>query len=179
MKSQQFSIYSPMISAQDDACGRTYHLHRAKPRGVFPKGRIWLVANQENAADNVYAEGGPGSDGFGGATLRFKLVDGTVVSLKGPWKTGAGALFADTGHDVRDKYLTRGIVAFERAIGKFGGADTFTEIVHYDDGPVLGTFDRVRQIALQAANDAGREVYFSFVSHGGGHAGSCKPGEAP
>lgn len=176
----EFTIHGPMISGQDDIQGRKYRLLIAKPCGYFPKGRRWLVADQESAAENIYAEGGPGSDGFGGATLTFDLVDGGTLSLKGPWKAGADGLFKATGFDCRATYFSRGIVAFERETGKrYTDPDIFRDIIHYDEAPVLGTFDRIQDIAQAAANETGRKVWHSSISKGGGHAGWAEPKPAP
>ena len=164
MEKIEFSIYQPMISGQGEAVSRKYHLFVGKSK------RRWLVADQPNAADNIYVEGKKGSDGFGGATLKFELVDGTVLSLTGPWKTGADGLLADTGHDVTDRYLTRGIVAFTRESQPYPKPDIFSDIVHHDTGHVLGQFDRIDHIAQAAANESGRKVWFSTISGGGGHA---------
>ncbi len=167
----EFSIHQPMISGQDDALERTYNLHTEKPSREFPNGRRWLVAAQESAADNIYVEGVKGSDGFGGATLTFDLTDGTKVSLTGPWKTGAEGLFKATGIDVRNSYVTFGIVAFEKEHGKWPGPDFYRDVIHLDGSPTLGAHSRIRDIAQAAANRSRRRVYHASVSKGGGHAG--------
>lgn len=172
---REFSIHQPMISGQGDAQERRYRLHREKPSREFPDGRIWLVAKQDNAADNIYVEGAQGSDGFGGATLTFDIEDDAPVHLKGPWKTGADALFKATGVDVRGTYLTRGIVAMQKEHGKWPGPDTFRDVLHFDQGAVLGSFDRIRGIAQAAANARRRRVYHASISKGGGHSGWCDP----
>ena len=79
----RFNIYQSMISGQGDAQSHVYRLLHGK------SGRRWLVAVQPNEADNIYVEGRAGSDGFGGATLKFELENGETVALTGPWKTGA------------------------------------------------------------------------------------------
>jgi len=45
-----------MICASADAEDRRYHKHVGK------SGKIWLVADQEDCAGNVYVEGGPNSE---------------------------------------------------------------------------------------------------------------------
>ena len=169
MDSIEFSIHGPMTCVQSEATKRKYHMFVGK------SGRRWLVADQDNAADDIYVEGGKNSQGFGGAVLTFTLVDGSCLRLKGPWKTGAGGLFTDTGHDVRTKYLTQGIVAFEKVYGKIYGPDTYSSIVHFDESPVLGEFGRTDKLAQQTATLTGRKVWFAMRSKGGGCAHFKRP----
>jgi hypothetical protein len=63
-------------------------------------GKRWFIAIQPNEGDNVYCEGGPGSDGFGGREIAFTLDSGEVVKVIGPWHSNSGALLADTGYDL-------------------------------------------------------------------------------
>ncbi len=165
-----FSIYQPMICASGDAEGRVYKLLQGK------SGKRWVVAVQENAADNVYQDGGPGSDGMAGRTLTFQLEDGSSVDFIGPWKTTAGALFADTGHDVRGTTLVQGILAFsmERA-KKWEAPDIYRDVIHYDETAVVVAYGSHKDIAQAKANETGREVFFAYVSKGGGAAGAAKP----
>jgi len=89
---------------------------------IGKSGRIWLVAIQDNPADNIYvsaasAENQPGYKGFrgfAGRTLTFELEDGDILELQGPWATNSDALFKDTGYDIRDKYLTFGVIGLSR-----------------------------------------------------------------
>ena len=94
----------PMICGSAVAEQNVYWLHVGK------NGHRWLVADRPDCGSYVYVEGGPDSDGFGGRTLRFELVTGEVLELKGPWHSNSEALFAATGVDVRDKHLTFGVV---------------------------------------------------------------------
>lgn len=165
----EFSIHQPMISGVGDLEGRKYHLFIGK------NGRRWVVADQEAAAENIYADGGPGSRGMAGRTVAFDLVDGRTVEFTGPWKAGAEGLFKETGHDVRDRYFTQGVVAYGRVNGKWPGPDTYTEVLHYDQQAVLGTYDRVRDIAKLAANESGRPVFYAMISKGGGGAAREMP----
>jgi hypothetical protein len=170
-----FRINGPMISAQgdavEDASGkeRLYCVHM----GTEPKTkrkRRWLVADQPNAADNVYVEGGHGSQGFGGATLTFKLMDGTYLSLKGPWKGNAEQMYLETGVDVRNTYTTFGIIALRRETGKGFDDDSFYDILHLDAVPKLGIYDRIEDLATTMCMDLKTKVWYSMRSLGGGHA---------
>jgi len=165
-----FSIYAPMKSAQAEAQALRYEMFLGK------SGRRWLVAVQPNRADNIYVEGKSGSDGFGGATLTFPLQDGEQIALTGPWKASARSLFADTGLDIRDKFLTIGIVARERESRGYLQACTYRGVLHRDTDWVLGLFDRVDRIAQWWADALGRPVYYGMLSQGGGCHGKIEPG---
>lgn len=169
----EFSIYQPMHSASGEAAQYRYRLATGKD------GRRWVYADAPNAADQVWVDGGPRSEGSGGRTLTFELADGGAVALQGPWKTSADGLFTATGVDIRDRYTTRGIVALERERGRVYGPDIYREIIHYDEGPLVGTFDRVRDIARAAANVHGVRVSVGVISQGGGFGGWADPGEQP
>ena len=101
----------PIICGSAEAESRKYYKYVGK------SGKIWLVADQEDAAANIYAEGGPNSDGFGGRTLTFQLVNGSEIKLKGPWHTNAQALFEETGIDVRDRHYTFVVISRRRESG--------------------------------------------------------------
>lgn len=169
-----FSIYGPMRSGQGELEARTY-------KKIEGKRGIWYVAVQENCGDNVYfADKHPAPNayfqGFGGATLTFKLEDGTEDHVKGPWHSNSGSLFEDTGYDVRDKYLTRGIIAKNREFSKDSrGGDIYTDVLHYDEAPVLGAFERIDKMAQQFANDLKCEIYYAMKSDGGGSSGTKQP----
>ena len=168
----EFSIYQPMISSQADLQGRKYHLFTGK------SGRRWLVADQKAAAENVYVEGKKGSDGFGGATLTFELVTGGELKLTGPWKVGADGLFEDTGHDVRDTHYTRGIIALRKEYQKWGSPALFYDVLHYDEEPVFGSYDRIKNMAKAFANELGVKVFTAMIAKGGGSSGWEEPATA-
>lgn len=112
---------------------------------------VWLISTQENAADNVYFHNpkDKSSDGFGGATLKFTLEDGSIYAAKGPWKTFE-RLLSDTGIDLRDKFLTRVVVGtkieFDYSRNKYYGQCVIRGVVYIEDAPVLGKFDRYRDV---------------------------------
>lgn len=162
---EQFTIHGPMISASGDAAERKYRLYTGNA------GRRWVVADQEDAAENIYADGGPGSRGMAGRTLTFDLVDGGSVDFIGPWKSGPDGLFKETGVDVRNTHHTKGVVAFDIKHGKeWCSPSDYIDVQHFDEQPVIGAYDRVRQIAQEIANKSGRPVHYAFVSKGGGSA---------
>jgi len=166
----QFTIHQPMYSGQADAQNHRYHLHIGK------SGRRWLVADQDNAGDNVYVEGAKGSDGFGGATLGFPLVDGSTLKLTGPWKCNSQDLFVDTGVDVRDRHYTRGIIARHRINGlSWYAPDFYVSVLHLDETPVVGRFDRIPEACQSLANEIGGRLFYGVISKGGASAGSRDP----
>lgn len=166
----EFTIHGPMISASGDAAERKFHLYTTKA------GKRWVVADQPNAGENIYVDGGKGSEGMAGRTLTFALASGETVDFIGPWKAGANALFAATGVDVRDTIYTRGVAAFGIEHNKvFGRPHTYLDVQHYDETPVLGSYERVERIAQRISDESGRIVYFAYSSKGGGSAFRCKP----
>lgn len=158
----------PMICGSSEAESRRYHKHTGK------SGKVWLVADQEDAAANVYVEGGPGSDGFGGRTLTFPLVDGTEIKLKGPWHANSDALLADTGIDVRDRSRTFVVISRDRKSGK-NYESIMVDVLYRDDQPQIGSFHRGDEIARQWARELGVPVLCYSQSSGGSSCGQIKP----
>lgn len=162
----------PMISGRADAEARRFK----KIPCTNGRGGVWLVALQPNEADNVYFHDprDTKSDGFGGATLRFTLEDGTVYEAKGPWKGHAGSLLRDTGYDCRDKHLT--FVAIGRAQrfeknprSYMGSTRILSDLAHRDpDGGAIGDFYRYKQILAKLPNG---EYFYYSESAGGSSAG--------
>lgn len=158
----------PMRSGQGEAQSRRYYLYTGK------SGKRWLVADQDNAAANVYVEGGPNSDGFGGATLTFPLVDGSEIKLKGPWHGNSDALFEDTGIDVRDRHYTFVVVSRRRESGEHYEL-IHADVLYKDDTPQLGNFHRGDLIAREWAQKLNEIVYLYSASEGGSSSGQVKP----
>ena len=152
-----------MISGQGEAAVRTYKEYFGK------SGRIWLVAVQDNPADNIYVEGGPNSDGFGGATLTFKLEDGREVRLKGPWHSNSNALFEDTGMDIRNQHETEGAIGTDREY--IENRLIIKNCLYVDKGAVVGEFDRLGKLAQAFADDMRIPVVCYSASRGGSSCG--------
>lgn len=159
----------PMISASGEAQERVYKRIDC-PRGV------WLVAQQPNEGDNVYFHNPKDtrSEGFGGATLRFPLVDGSVYEAKGPWKANADKLFKDTGYDAREKHQTfvvigRAVEFREKPLRWMGSSRVIKDIVHRDpDGGQIGNFCRFKQLLADLPDG---DYHFYSESAGGSIAG--------
>jgi hypothetical protein len=155
----------PMRSGQGEAQSRRYHKYVSK------SGKVWLVADQPNAGANVYVEGGPNSDGFGGATLTFPLVDGSEIKLKGPWHTNAGALYSDTGVDVRNQHYTFVVVSRRRESGEHYEM-IMADVLYKDEASVLGSFDRGKGIARKLLSEMALDsVALYSESEGGSSCG--------
>lgn len=58
-------------------------------------GDTWFVRNGKDAVNGIYVTGNEA--GFEGALLTFLLMDGSQLSVKGPWHANAMDLFEDTG----------------------------------------------------------------------------------
>jgi len=148
-----------MISGMAEAESRKY-IPLVCDRG------LWLVADQPNMGDNVYfCSFDPRSDGFGGAVLRFNLVDGGHIDLPGPWHGNTDSLFYDTGIDIRDTHLTFVVVAKDR--DHEDGQTIFKDVLYMDEKPTIGYFDRGEAIAKEWANKLGEPVMYYSESQGG------------
>ena len=136
-----------MFSGQAEAVARLYNKYVGK------SGNTWLVAQQEQAAEEVYVTNNPansGGEGFGGATLSMPLVEGGVFLLRGGWHTNADSLFKDTGVDVRNTHRTFVVLSKERDSTNDGSWRTVMRgIVYKDSEPVLGSFDRYKELIKQ------------------------------
>lgn len=147
---------------------------------IGKSGSVWLVKHGKFAADNVYVSGGPGSQGFGGATLEFKLSDGTVEKLVGPWHCNASDLFKDTGVDIRNTHSSRVVIAKNVEYDRDSYyTKIFTDVIVVEQEFQEGSFDRaeMRELAQKHANELGQKVYF-FKETGGGAMGEWIKPEA-
>ena len=166
----------PMICASAEAEQRKYRKINGK------HGSIWLVAVQDNPASNIYYWSPGKSDGFAGRTLRFELEDGSHLDLQGPWHSNAEDLFTTTGVDVRDKYLTFGIIAksSEHKTIKNPGylnsyVTVFKDVLYQDKDWTVGYFDRIEDMAQNMANELGKKVVFYSQSQCGSTQSSKYP----
>lgn len=157
-----------MICASAEAESKKYHMYVGK------SGRRWLVADVPNAGEHVYVEGGPNSRGFAGREISFELVDGTILVLKGPWKTTEG-LFKDTGIDVSDKFSTFCVIAKSRRY--VNGRLVMVDVLYKDDEPKLGFYGRpeIREMAKRFATELGHSVQYHYDTRGGGCTAPVDP----
>lgn len=152
-----------MVSAQGEQHDvKLYHNTRSD------RGTSWYwAADRDNAADYIYCrhEGNYHSNGFGGATMRFPL-EGGSVEVQGPWHSNAEALFAETGVDLRDKHHTRGVLGLCYAQTFYSAID----VIYFDEDWVLGSYNRVDDLARELANKYNVPIYGWMAGQGGGHS---------
>lgn len=137
----------PMICGSHEAQIRTY-------RRVDCSRGVWLISTSDpNSADHLYFHDPKdrNSQGFAGRTIVFKLDDGSEYHAKGPWKTGHGELFKDTGIDLSDKYHSRVVISKGVRYDKnpkswMGGTTVLTDVVHQESGFTVGSWDRWQEV---------------------------------
>jgi hypothetical protein len=113
--------------------------------------------------------GKPYSEGYAGRVMSFPTKDG-AIEIQGPWHSNSDALYEAVGVDIRDKHLTFGCVALER------DGDTYQDIIYIDPKEgIVGTFERVDEIAQKLADELDRVLYVYSRSHGGSHSGPVYP----
>ncbi len=154
-----------MISGQGEAMSRAFKVATNK------SGRRWLYNDDlRDAGAFVYVEGDPNSDGFGGATIPFKLVDGTTLPLKGPWHSNTEALFADCGIDLRNRHVTWGCIGTERDWKQ--SRSVIKGLIYFDpEGGIEGPFNRIESIAEAMARLHKAELAYFSGSHSGSSCG--------
>jgi len=173
------SVIQGMFSGIADAQSRKYH------KAVGKSGAVWLYADQPNAGDNVYSHT-PNPNwrtmrasfaGFGGAVLKFPLVDGTVYEARAPWHSNAVAMFTDTGIDLRQTHLT--LVVIGKGVRRVSGSlhGIITDVLYKDLKPLVGYFKRGDYLADKLANELDTEVFLFVSSQGGSSAGFRQPGK--
>jgi hypothetical protein len=129
-------------------------------------GKVWLwAANRKNPADHIFVDDPSDklSLGYGGATIKFILEDDSVYTAKGPWHSNAEDLFKATGVDLRDKHLTYICVSVGLEFDPTNQLPVFLEVLHLDDEPTVGSFERYREIAKKYP-----EAKFFYVRSAGG-----------
>ena len=154
-------------------CGSSEAESRKYAKHIDPRGCVWLVADQEAAAEGVYYHDPRDhkSQGFGGRTINFPLQDGTVYSAKGPWASNAGVLFEATGVDVRDHHLTFVVLAMNREYLQDGtGRMLFTGVIYRDPAPQLGRFSRDQELVAQFP-----EAHYVYQRTRGGSSSGMTP----
>lgn len=144
-----------------------YEIHLGK------QGRIWLAGNCVDKGGAIYCSGGPGSQGFGGATLEFKLKGGLgSIKLVGPWHANSDSMFADTGVDYRNHHLTFGVIGKDqKSKPGYGMQQIITDLVWFDEGPTLGAYDRIETLAKEMSDAAEIPLAYYFSSQGGSSCG--------
>jgi hypothetical protein len=150
-------------------------------------GRIYYVPVSVNAGDfgatEVYNNPGDGvhvdtldpkSQGYGGSKLTFKLTDGTVEVVKGPWHTHSSSLLKETGLKITDLHYTYVIIAKDSGKGFMKPGH---DIVYADPEWVLGPFMRGERLAQQLADLHDIPLFRVTESMGGASSKWHNPGD--
>jgi hypothetical protein len=170
IKGGNLLIKSAHPHAQDEA---PYKMVRSK------SGRAYFYRDVKFGAGNIYADGGPGSEGMGGRTCRFELEDGTHYDSIGPWMTNSNDLFAQTGVDLRNRHASRLILArkIEYPKGQYCDRPDMLDVVHYEEEFVEGTFDRANILAQDIADKMGEKLFYFIETSGGAQSFHVLPKE--
>lgn len=137
-------------------------------------GRLWLIAEQDNAADNIFV-GFPydtKSQGFYGDWLTFEIDTGTKIRLQGPWHSNSKAMYENTGIDIRDKSKTFVVIGNGYVPNNNG---LIKDIIYKDDDFVIGRHERGDKLAQKYANELGHPVFRWVRGMGGSHSGWIYP----
>jgi hypothetical protein len=136
---------------------------------------IWLYGDCRNPAAYIYFLDKKnhtygGFEGFGGATLKFNLVNGEQISLKAPWHSNSHALYKQTGIDLRKKNYIWGIIAL-------GVIETYPDYIYknviYCQGKI-GSYSRIMNGAKKLAAQYKQDMYYYFESAGGSSSSVIK-----
>ncbi len=170
----------PQICASAVAESVKYFVHKGKD------GKRWLVGDVPNAAEYVYQEGGPNSQGFGGREIVFPLVEGGELRLKGPWSLGANELFEATGVDVRGTTPAWYAICMDRTYRPNPKANWMQDTVligvlfeddraySYNERQALG-MGHPQNIAQAFADRLGHSVYMKWDTKSCGSMGPVNP----
>jgi hypothetical protein len=135
-----------LISASAEIINKEFEVHKGK--------RMWLVAKQDNSADNIYVASFGQSHGFGGRKLEFNICDGNSVLLQGPWLCTAESLKSDIGIDFTNKYKTFGVISrgYEDGIMK--------DVVYQDEDWTIGSKNRIKSMAFRMSREFEGELHY-------------------
>lgn len=140
--------------------------------------RTWLVVATLDNAEHVYVDDPSNRTGFAGSKVDFKLEDGSTFSSRGPWKSNTDFLLEETGIDLTQQHLTKGVIALEIDYQNGGyGLEKVTcrNVLHVDDVYVRGSFERIEQLAQKYADELRVTVRVVSHSYGGSHGGWKNP----
>jgi len=114
------------------------------------------------------------SEGYYGSTLTWTLEDGSTCSLQGPWHSNAGALYDDTGVDLRECHQTWCAVSRNVRFMR-SGAIELIDPIYADEEVQESSFSRGDQIGQRIADERREPVYLVRESGGGGCYGWVCP----
>ena len=152
-----------------------YPYRNAQPKYqkiVGKSGTIWFVPDSGNS-DLIHCSNSD-KNGYGGSTIEFKMVDGSIEKIVGPWHSNPDGLFSDTGVDLRNNSWTFGCVSCYRENKGYcvdGISGIMTSIVYLDTEWTKGSFNRIEDLAKELAAKNHRDYYYYSASSGGASAG--------
>lgn len=156
------------IAAQSEDVQPRYNIHIGKDK------RIWLVTTDQDP-DHIIVQGGPGSQGYGGADLVFTLANGVdKITLHGPWHSNPYSLFEQTGIDLRTKIISWGVIGRGlqfRAANSYSSDSVITDLVYFDKAPTQGVYDRIQNLAKEMSDAEGIPLYYHMRTYGGSSTG--------
>lgn len=113
---------------------------------------------------------------MGGATLPFKLEDGSVDMVKGPWCSNTRALFSDTGIDLRDQHFIKYVIC--KDLVETSGIVYCKNVLELVNEPSPMEFSHADKVAQKYANQLGEQLRYVRVSSGGSCIGYANPEES-
>jgi hypothetical protein len=146
---------------------------------IGKSGKVWLYSSGPFPADKIYVDGGKGSKGMGGRTVKFMCVNGEEFMSIGPWMTTADRLYAETGVDLREKYGTKLILS--RKTEPTENINWFMcnmiDVVHNEPDFIEGRFSRAEYLAQEIVNKLNEPLFYFIETYGGASQGLMKPGK--
>lgn len=130
-------------------------------------GCTWMYpACCANPADHLHVETQNDKRGYGGRTLDFTLVDGSVCALRGPWHSSPDCAPDSVRQAIEHTHATCG------AIGKRIVDGVVLDLMYHDTSPVVGEYDRIEKLAFELAHRDQTNYVYYVATCGGAHGGS-------
>jgi hypothetical protein len=126
-----------------------------------------IRTDSTNAADSVHTDiHSHTSRGYGGAEFRYRTVDGSLYTAKGPWLSSPARLYnlTDGEFNASELHFTRVKLT-----------DDDDNVLYEENQDVLGPFWRGYRAAQQLAVIQDRRIHYHITSDGGGSVGVCRP----
>jgi hypothetical protein len=123
-------------------------------------GDIWYFKDGKFAGDHIYISNSDRS-GFLGKTVDFKLVDGSIDSVVGPWHANSETLLADTAVDLTKQHATFIVISRNKV------KNIMEDVLYSDKYFIESEFGRYKQLAKQWSEKINKETYFYQETSGG------------
>lgn len=176
-----------MISAQGDSMSREW---------LHIKGKKWdwlVLPNEEADIMLCYKDSGGTSRGFGGNTLKLKVIGELIkpapiiaaglhidyeVNMfqeprefcwQGPWSSNSRSLFEDTGYNLINRIKTWGCIGTDRIFGN--NQNGIGNLIYFDEEPMYGLHSRIEDMAKALSDQMECVLYYYSESHGGSSLG--------